>query len=65
MWCSTRTTPGVSLLNVPSKYLYMTNWRNKNVDIITCDRVIETSQQNQIQNEFQYPKEKLLRRKCY
>ena len=43
----------------------MTNWRNKNVDIITCDRVIETSQQNQIQNEFQYPKEKLLRRKCY
>ena len=49
---SSRTTPGVSLFNVPSRKEdpYMINCRNKIVDIITRDRVIDSSLRSQIQN---------------
>ena len=70
---SSRTTAVVSLFKVPfsKEDPYMINWRNKIVDIITRDRIIDSNLRSQIQNcrlhicELHYQEEKLLRRKCY
>ena len=69
--CSTsRSHVGISLHRIPKKDdEFSTNWRQKLVQVITRDRVIDTSLRRQIEKrdlcicELHFSEEKLLRRK--